>query len=592
MKAFSFSVERCDYAPAELLLRLSLRLCESRAQAPRSQLLIGCPSGAYCFSPLLSCTSRPALAPERVWRGAFPVPVELASDPRALFSLERSDGLVLALPRPVILGIDGLPVPATSGADGVIARTWPYALKRGALLVAVTCQLSLLPASNPAGALANGTSQSGPGGASVRALAATSVTEATTTTTTQQVATEGEAESPSSTTTSPHEAPSPEQAASTTTSSTPQSVTPDTEPAPPPNARGASAPGPAQPKGSQAAPAPSRKTHRDANGGTAAPSRPAVAEPQDEPVAPPANSAEAGVLSPQLAELTRLLDGAEEVPPPYLIPIYEAAGNRYDVPWRVLAAINAVETDYGRDLSVSPAGAVGWMQFMPETWARWAVDADHDGEKNPYSRQDAIFTAARYLQASGAEHDLAGAIFAYNHAAWYVTEVLLRARLLSNVASFADVERGYALPLERRYMNALGRTDDGVDIETAPDGALVYSITPGVVTAVASDAGGFGPNYPVVRATAGTLAGQNIYYGHVAASLVHPGEIVAAGQPIAIMGHTGDAASLGHGHIEIGFSDAGGDPLSHHGAGAWTPAGDLMRAFLVALSSSFGVHNE
>jgi hypothetical protein len=57
------------------------------------------------------------------------------------------------------------------------------------------------------------------------------------------------------------------------------------------------------------------------------------------------------------------------------------------------------------------------------------------------------------------------------------------------------------------------------------------------------------------------------------------------------MGHTGDAASLGHGHIEIGFSDANGDPLSHHGATAWTPAGEIMRDFLVSLSSSFRVHN-
>ena len=73
---------------------------------------------------------------------------------------------------------------------------------------------------------------------------------------------------------------------------------------------------------------------------------------------------------------------------------------------------------------------------------------------------------------------------------------------------------------------------------------------------------------------------------------MHAGEKVLAGQPIAIVGHTGDAAALGHGHIEIGFSDAGGDPLSLHGAEAWTPAGDVMRSFLVALSSEFSIHNE
>jgi murein DD-endopeptidase MepM/ murein hydrolase activator NlpD len=277
-------------------------------------------------------------------------------------------------------------------------------------------------------------------------------------------------------------------------------------------------------------------------------------------------------------------------PPAYLVPIYKQAGRRYDVPWRVLAAINEIETDYGQNMSVSSAGAVGWMQFMPATWQEWGVDADKDGYANPYSPQDAIFAAARYLQSSGAAHDLPRAIFAYNHADWYVAEVLLRAQTLGGSASFARVEKGYALPLDAVYMQQLGRTDDGVDIETPPDGSLVYSITPGVVSAVASDPAGFGPDYPVVEATSGSLAGQHIYYGHVAQSLVQPGQRVAAGQPIAIVGHTGDAASLGHGHIEIGFSDAGGAPLNQHGAEAWTPAGSVMRAFLVGLSASFGVH--
>jgi hypothetical protein len=72
---------------------------------------------------------------------------------------------------------------------------------------------------------------------------------------------------------------------------------------------------------------------------------------------------------------------------------------------------------------------------------------------------------------------------------------------------------------------------------------------------------------------------------------VHPRQAVSAGQPIAIVGHAGDAAALGHGHIEVGFSDAGGDPLNHHGLGAWTPAGDVMRGVLTAISSSLGIEN-
>jgi hypothetical protein len=50
-------------------------------------------------------------------------------------------------------------------------------------------------------------------------------------------------------------------------------------------------------------------------------------------------------------------------PPAFLVPIYKAAGRKYDIPWQILAAINAVETNYGQDLAVSPMGAFGWMQF-------------------------------------------------------------------------------------------------------------------------------------------------------------------------------------------------------------------------------------
>ena len=89
--------------------------------------------------------------------------------------------------------------------------------------------------------------------------------------------------------------------------------------------------------------------------------------------------------------------------PPFLLPIYQAAGIEYGVRWEVLAAINEIETDYGRNLNVSTAGALGWMQFMPSTWKRYGVDANHDGEKDPYNPVDAIFAAARYLKAAGAD---------------------------------------------------------------------------------------------------------------------------------------------------------------------------------------------
>ncbi len=121
--------------------------------------------------------------------------------------------------------------------------------------------------------------------------------------------------------------------------------------------------------------------------------------------------------------------------PPFLLPIFQAAGTAYGIPWQVLAAINEVETDYGRDLSISSAGAEGWMQFLPSEWTQYGVDANGDGFEDPYNPADAIFAAARYLQAAGGNTDIKAAIYSYNHSQAYVESVLLRAQLLAGTPS-------------------------------------------------------------------------------------------------------------------------------------------------------------
>src|SRR4051794_19426904 len=140
--------------------------------------------------------------------------------------------------------------------------------------------------------------------------------------------------------------------------------------------------------------------------------------------------------------------------PPFLLPIYQAAGIQYNVPWQVLAGINEIETDYGRNLSVSSAGALGWMQFMPSSWKTYGTDANNDGRKDPYNPVDAIFAAARYLRAAGADKDVRKAIFAYNHADWYVDSVMLRAKLIGGmpaglVGSLTGLTQGH-FPIHAR----------------------------------------------------------------------------------------------------------------------------------------------
>jgi murein DD-endopeptidase MepM/ murein hydrolase activator NlpD len=123
--------------------------------------------------------------------------------------------------------------------------------------------------------------------------------------------------------------------------------------------------------------------------------------------------------------------------------LWQRAGAAYGIPWNVLAAINKVESNFGQNMGPSSAGAIGWMQFMPSTWLRWGVDADGDGVADPWNATDAVYAAARYLAASGGQSDISRAVFSYNHADWYVQEVLDLARVYGNgtVAQTADLQK-------------------------------------------------------------------------------------------------------------------------------------------------------
>ena len=144
--------------------------------------------------------------------------------------------------------------------------------------------------------------------------------------------------------------------------------------------------------------------------------------------------------------------------PPFLLPIYQACGTEHGIPWQVLAAINKIETGFGTNLNVSSAGAMGWMQFIPSSWEMYGLDANGDGRKDPYNPVDAICAAASYLKAAGAHDSLYDAIFAYNHADWYVQEVLLYARAYGKlpsdlVASLTGLTEGAHFPVaaDARY---------------------------------------------------------------------------------------------------------------------------------------------
>jgi cell wall-associated NlpC family hydrolase len=134
------------------------------------------------------------------------------------------------------------------------------------------------------------------------------------------------------------------------------------------------------------------------------------------------------------------LDGAPTpaartgIPADYLAWYMAAARTCPGLPWTVLAGIGTVESDNGRSSlpgvhsGSNFAGAEGPMQFLPATFAEYAVNADPGQPVSPYNPADAIYTAAAMLCASGA-HDgtpagIEQAVFAYNHADWYVSQVM------------------------------------------------------------------------------------------------------------------------------------------------------------------------
>jgi hypothetical protein len=121
-----------------------------------------------------------------------------------------------------------------------------------------------------------------------------------------------------------------------------------------------------------------------------------------------------------------------DVPAPFL-RLYVAAGREYGLGWQYLAAVGSIESDHGRlrapgvRAGENFAGAGGPMQFLAGTWASYGVDGDRDGRRDRYDPADAIPGAANYLRASGAPDNWPRALFAYNHAGWYVADVEQRA---------------------------------------------------------------------------------------------------------------------------------------------------------------------
>lgn len=257
-----------------------------------------------------------------------------------------------------------------------------------------------------------------------------------------------------------------------------------------------------------------------------------------------------------------------EIPAQYM-PIYQEAGKKYGVDWSILASIHKIETDFSRISNmVSSAGAVGHMQFMPETFEAYGVDGNKNGKISAYEVEDAIYSAANYLADSGYKKDIRKALWAYNHAEWYIDEVLSVAATYkagtngnSTVSLASALQSTFIKPTYGRFTSKFGWRDigagqefhKGVDLANV-SGTDVVASAAGTVTH-SQNMGGYG-NVVILKHT---LNGKEYatVYAHLSALGVSVGQQVTQGQSVGKMGNTGRSFGS-HLHFEIHIGEWNG----------------------------------
>jgi hypothetical protein len=267
----------------------------------------------------------------------------------------------------------------------------------------------------------------------------------------------------------------------------------------------------------------------------------------------------------------------KQIPPDFL-EIYREAGAKYGIPWNVLAAIHKRETNFGpttgpgdprRKKMISNKGAIGPFQFLPATWKAYGVDGNGDGVADPRNVEDAAHSAARYLRDHGGQTDLEKALWHYNHASWYVEEVLQIADgYLSDTAMLtAEATSPFRWPVPgtgpENISSGFGyrthpilkirRFHDGID-SPAPTGKPVFAAAGGTVI-FAGQLGGFG-NTVILE----TGDGLELLYGHLSAIGVRQGERVKTGQSLGAVGNTGDSTGP-HLHFTVRKNRLPVDPM-------------------------------
>jgi murein DD-endopeptidase MepM/ murein hydrolase activator NlpD len=260
-------------------------------------------------------------------------------------------------------------------------------------------------------------------------------------------------------------------------------------------------------------------------------------------------------VKPQRDGLGAVATGGLDVPPEQLAAMQRVA-LWTGLPWQIFAAIAKVESDFGRNMSTSWAGAIGYGQFLPETWAVYGNGGD------PYDFNDVLPAMARYLLVAGAPDDMAGAVYAYNHSWPYVAQVLSLAAAYGYPAESPQAQAmdgGLIWPAVGAITSYFTPTHQAIDIDqTATPGAPVLAAHDGVVLFAGGDrCCSYGYHVILVAPS-----GISTLYAHLERIEVTAGQTVRRGQTLGASGSTGYSTGP-HLHFEVIDNGERRNPLDY-----------------------------
>ena len=262
-------------------------------------------------------------------------------------------------------------------------------------------------------------------------------------------------------------------------------------------------------------------------------------------------------LKPGVITVSARAEGGLDIPIDQLAVMLQVS-KETGLPWQLFGAIAKVESDLGRNMATSWAGAIGYGQFMPLMWEAFGEGGD------PYDFRDVIPAMGRFLLEAGAETDVRVALYAYNHSWPYVAQVLSFAAAYGYPNSVFDLEEGATNDIIwpvvgpiSSYFNPAHPLGIDIDLTMSP-GTPVLAAHDGVVLFAGGDPCCSYGYYVILVAP----SGMTTLYAHFQVLAVGNGQTVRQGEPLGAVGCTGYCTGT-HLHFELIAGGVRHNPLDY-----------------------------